>query len=257
MGFSLPLFLFWLKKGVSALILPPLLPFVLVFAGLVFIQRRWRGGFALAWLGAAIGVLTITPVVVDGMLAPLEPAAPLRLADARDAQAIVILGGGRVFDAPEYGGDTVSFLTLERLRYGARLARETGLPVLVSGGSPGGGRAPEALLMKAALEEDFHTPVSWTEENSLDTRQNAVNSAALLKAAGIGRIVLVTHAAHMRRAREEFVAQGLNVTEAPTAWLNSPHNNKILPALPNPGAAYAGWFALHEWLGLLASRLSR
>ena len=50
------------------------------------------------------------------------------------AKAVVILGGGVRRNAPEYGGDTLATLTLERVRYGARVARLTGLPVLVSGG---------------------------------------------------------------------------------------------------------------------------
>ncbi|MDR2031726.1 MAG: YdcF family protein [Azoarcus sp.] len=255
MELTLPLFLFWLKKLVSALVLPPLLPFVLIFAGLVFLWRRWRGGLALAWGGLVIGLLAISPPVVDGMLAPLEAEVPFRIAEAGDAQAIVILGGGRNIDAPEYDGDTVSRFTLERLRYGARLARGTGLPVLVSGGATGG-RTPEARLMKAALEEDFMVAVQWSEDASLDTRQNARNSATLLKAAGVRHIILVTHAAHMKRARSEFESQGLAVTAAPTAWMSS-QRDKSLPALPGPGSSTAGWYALHEWLGLLAYRLSR
>ncbi|MDR2260173.1 MAG: YdcF family protein [Azoarcus sp.] len=255
MELTLPLFLFWLKKFVSALVLPPLLPFVLVFIGLIFIWRRWRGGFILAWGGFIVGMLAISPPAVDGMLAPLEPEAPFRIADAGEAQAIVILGGGRRANAPEYNGDTVNRFTLERLRYGARLARGTGLPVLVSGGAPRGG-TPEAQLMKEALEEDFRIPVRWSERASLDTRQNARNSAALLKTAGIQHIILVTHAAHMKRARGEFESQGLTVTAAPTAWLGS-QRDESWPAMPGPNSSTAGWYALHEWLGLLAYRLSR
>ncbi|MDR1064655.1 MAG: YdcF family protein [Azoarcus sp.] len=250
-----PFFLFWTKKTISALVLPPLLPFVLVFAGLVFIRRRWRGGSVLAWLGLAAGVFLSMPVTTDRMLAALEPAAPIQPAEAEGAQAIVILGGGRMFNAPEYGGDTVGHMTLERLRYGARLARETGLPVLVSGGSPGGGTS-EAQLMKAVLEDEFRVPVTWMEDASFDTRQNARNSAALLKAAGIGRVVLVTHAFHMRRAQAEFASQGLDTVAAPTAWANSRHSGDILPALPSLGSFNAGWFALHEWLGLIARRFN-
>ena len=47
----------------------------------------------------------------------------------------MILGGGLRRSAPEYGGDTLGRLTLERLRYGAMLAKRTGLPVMVSGGT--------------------------------------------------------------------------------------------------------------------------
>ncbi|MDR1463403.1 MAG: YdcF family protein [Azoarcus sp.] len=251
-----PFFLFWMKKTVSALILPPLLPLVLIFIGLLFISRRWRGGAVLAWFGLAVGVLLVTPAVTDWMLSSIEPAAPIQPDEAKSAQAIVILGGGRMYDAPEYGGDTVGRMTLERLRYGARLARETGLPVLVSGGAPGG-RTPEALLMKAVLEDEFKIPVTWVEDAALDTRQNARNSAALLKPAGIGRVVLVTHAVHMRRSQAEFASQGLDTVAAPTAWLSSRYSGDILPALPNPSSFYAGWFALHEWLGLAARRVER
>ena len=54
--------------------------------------------------------------------------------DAADAEAIVILGGGTRRNAPEYGGDTLGRLTLERVRYGAQVAKLTALPVLVTGG---------------------------------------------------------------------------------------------------------------------------
>jgi uncharacterized SAM-binding protein YcdF (DUF218 family) len=255
MELTWPLFLFWLKKLISALILPPLLPFVLIFFGLVFIHRRWRGGYVLSWLGFAIGLASISPFVVDGLLAPLEPEAPLRITDAEGAEAIVILGAGRITNAPEYAGDTVNRYTLERLRYGARLARRTGLPILVSGGAPGGG-IPEAQLMKSVLEEDFQTTVEWMENASLDTRQNARYSAKRLRAAGVAHIILVTHAAHMKRARREFEAEGLAVTIAPTAWM-SHRGGGALPSFPGPASAAAGWYALHEWVGLLAYQLSR
>jgi uncharacterized SAM-binding protein YcdF (DUF218 family) len=142
------------------------------------------------------------------------------------------------------------------LRYGARLARKTGLPILVTGGAPGG-RTPEAQLMKSVLEEEFHIPVQWVENASLDTRQNARNSAGLLQPAGIRRILLVTHAAHMRRARNAFESQGFVVTAAPTVWLSGRNRGEIFAGMPGPRTAQAGWFAWHEWLGLIAYRLSR
>jgi uncharacterized SAM-binding protein YcdF (DUF218 family) len=257
MELTLPLFLFWLKKLISALILPPLLPFILIFIGLIFIWRRWRGGLVFVWIGFVIGIMLISPPIVDAMLAPLEPAAPIQINATSDAQAIVILGGGRRLNAPEYGGDTVNAFTLERLRYGARLARKTSLPVLVTGGTPlTRNKRPEADLMKAALEEDFQIPVQWTEANALDTHANARNSADILKPLGIQRIILVTHAAHMKRSRAEFESQGFTVTAAPTGWLIRQEKESLLP-LPSQVSSDAGWFALHEWLGLLALWVSR
>ena len=73
--------------------------------------------------------------VADGLLRLVDDSPPpVTLAQARSAQAIVILGGGVRRNAPEYGGDTVGRLTLDRVRYGAFVARATGLPVLVTGG---------------------------------------------------------------------------------------------------------------------------
>ena len=83
-------------------------------------------------------------------------------------------------------------------------------------------------------------------------------SAPLLKAAGVRRVLLVTHAAHMPRTRAEFESQGIEVVAAPTAWLgNLDTSDQVLTSLPSASSAYAGWYAMHEWLGLLAARLTR
>lgn len=249
--------LFWLKKLVSALVQPPLAPLLLIAFGLVLASRRRRAGLALAWIGVAVALFLVWPASVGWMLAGLETDPPLAASAARDADAIVIVGAGKRRFAPEFGGETVNRLALERLRYGARLARDTGLPVLVSGGAPTGER-PEAELMKRTLESDFGVPVRWAETRSLDTRQNAEFSAPMLKAAGVRRVLLVTHAAHMPRTRAEFEAQDIDVVAAPTAWLGKlDTSDQVLTALPSASSAYAGWYAVHEWLGLLAARLTR
>jgi len=254
---DLPHLLFWAKKLVATLILPPVGPLLLTAAGLLLIRRRPRLGWALAWGGVVVTLLLSTPASVGVLLRGQEDTPPLAMDAARDARAIVILAAGQRRSAPEYGGATLNRLSLERLRYGARLARGTGLPVLVTGGAPGA-EIPEALLMKDALEQDFGLQVAWTESASLDTRDNARNSTALLKEAGITRVLLVTHAAHMPRAAEEFRAAGLEVIPAPTAWLGDPDGTPE-PAdfVPSASGAYAGWFAAHEWLGRMAYRVSR
>jgi uncharacterized SAM-binding protein YcdF (DUF218 family) len=104
---------------------------------------------------------------------------------------------------------------LERVRYGARLARLTGLPVLVTGGSVYGGET-EAKLMREVLELELGVPVQWAESRSRTTHENAKYSADILRAAGIDRIVVVAHGVDMARARAEFEDFGLKVTPAPT-----------------------------------------
>jgi uncharacterized SAM-binding protein YcdF (DUF218 family) len=253
---DLPLYLFWAKKLVSVLVLPPLAPLLPIGAGLLLLHRHPRLGRGLAWGGLVLALLLSIPASVGLLVAGLERTPPLSMEAAAGARAIVILGAGQRRHAPEYGGATVNRLSLERLRYGARLARSTKLPILVTGGAYSD-EVPEALLMKDALERDFGVKVTWTESASRDTRENALNSAAILKKAGIDRVLLVTHAAHMPRAEAEFNAAGMEVIPAPTAWFGGTSETELADFVPSANSAYAGWFATHEWLGRAAAWLSR
>lgn len=248
--------MFWLKKIVSVLILPPLGPLLLAAIGLLLLPRRVRLGMVLAWSGVLSALGLSAPFVVSALVGPLERTPVLDLSAARSAQAIVILSGGKRSNAPEYGGETVNRLTLERVRYGARISRQTGLPILLSGGAPSSGIA-EALLMRDALERDFGLRAHWTEAASRDTRENARYSAEILKRAGMQRVVLVTHAAHMRRAQAEFAQAGIETVAAPTGFLggSGAGNTTVFDYLPSAASAYAGWITAHEWLGNLARKV--
>lgn len=243
-------FTFLLKKFVAALLLPPLLPLLCIAIGLLMLRRRPRLGRTLAWSGLLVAWLLSTPVVVNLITTPLEDVPILRPEDLARGEAIVILGAGAHRFAPEYGGPAPNRLALERLRFGARLARVSGLPVLVSG---------EAVPMAESLRFDFGIAPRWLEGGSLDTEDNSRDTARILRDEGIKRVVLVTHAAHMRRSVAEFAAQGIEVIPAPTAFLRGFEGDDpsvaFLDYLPGPTAAYSAWYALHEWAGLLALKL--
>lgn len=258
--------MFLLKKILSTLVLPPLGPLLLILAGLILGRRHPRSGRLLAAVGLIVSVVLMTPASVGLLLADLENHPPITDEALGQADAIVILAGGMRSHAPEFGEGTVNSRTLERIRYGARLARKSGLPVLVTGGAPQGGTA-EAEWMKRSLQEDFGITVRWVEAASLDTRENALLSARILHPEGLRRIALVTHAAHMRRAEAWFKSAGFEVLPAPTAYFTDKRpddaedaqpgaSGLFLGAAPSMSAAYAGWYAIHEWLGLLAFRLS-
>lgn len=241
-----------LKTILSALLLPPLLPLLVIASGLLLQARKPRLGRGLAWGGVLLSLFLITPVSVNLLTAPLESIPVLANADLARGEAIVILGAGQRRYMSEYGGPTPNRLALERLRYGARLARGSGLPVLVSGGGPTEMQS-EAALMAETLHVDFGVTPRWLEFRSPDTAGNARFSAPILRAAGIRRIVLVTHAAHMRRALREFESQGLEVIPAPTGFFTErTMGERFQDYLPGATAARASWYALHEWLGLLA-----
>ena len=245
---------FWLKSFLKAMVLPPAGPLLLAGLGLLLLGRHPRAGRALAAAGVILlAALSLSPVSYL-LQRSLGVAAPLDLQQAQHAQAIVILGGGTRPEAPEYGGDTLGGLTLERVRYGARIARLTRLPVLVSGGSVSGGD-PEAQLMQQALVEEFGIPVRWAEIDSRNTHENAVRSAAILRADGVRRVVLVGHSFDIPRARAEFLAQGIEVIPAPIA-IPSFALDDVLDLVPSMGALQGSYYAIYELLGLAVQRVT-
>jgi uncharacterized SAM-binding protein YcdF (DUF218 family) len=237
----------WLKALFKALVLPPTGPLLLAATGLWLIGRIPRAGRAIAWTGILLLLALSTPMVAFLLLTLVDTSPPLDVERARSAQAIVILGGGIRRHAAEYGGDTLGHLTLERVRYGARVARAISLPILVTGGSVFGGE-PEAQLMRAALEGEFGVPVRWAETRSRNTHENAVRSAEILIAEHISRIVLVAHSFDMPRARAEFAAQGIDAIPAPTG-IPRGEIDTPLDALPNLASLQSSYFALYEMLG--------
>ena len=237
--------LFVLRKALTALVLPPTGPLIVAFLGLATLTRWPRLGRRLAWLGLLTLLALSLPVVSDALVRSLDRSPPLNLAQVGDAGAIVILGGGVRRDAAEYGGDTLGRLSLERVRYGALVARQTDLPVLVSGG-PGFGTTAEAAIMKQALENEFGVKVTWAEVTSRNTHENAIRSAEILLAAGIRHVILVAHSFDMPRAKAELVAAGLRVTLAPTGIPGESFDLGDL--LPSVSALQLSHYAVYELL---------
>ncbi|HEX5337434.1 MAG TPA: YdcF family protein [Gallionella sp.] len=240
---------------IAAFLLPPLNLLLLLALG-IFLRHR-RPKLASLLLFASLGLLWLcsTPYFAEGALHLLEArTAPL---DSRrqQADAIVILGGGTYFRAPEYAGlDTIRDATLVRLRYGAKLQRETGKPILVTGGKPLSNSTSEAQQMRATLEQDFRTPVRWTEDSSDNTYENALNSYGILQKSGIKKIYLVTHAWHMPRSAEIFRRAGFEVIEAPTAFTTR-YQIDLLAFLPRAESLEDSKIFAHEAIGLLWYRL--
>ncbi len=237
---------YWLKALAKALVLPPTGPLLVAALGLALLRRSPRLGRALAW-GGVVSLLAISIPAISFLLRQgIGEWSAFDADRAKSAQAIVILGGGIRRDAPEYGGDTLGRLTLERVRYGARLAKQTRLPVLVSGGSVLGG-ATEASLMRRALQDEFGVAVRWTEDRSRDTHENGVRSAAMLRADGITRVVLVTHDFDVRRARAEFAAQGIETIPAPTG-MTGQEGGGALDFVPGMAGLMGSYYAIYEIL---------
>ena len=241
----------------TVLAVPPASLFVLLAVGLL-ISWRWRRlGRTLAALALVLLVALSLPVVANGLARALLPApTPLaRPLAPETCQAIVVPGGGVALQAPEWGRDTVGSATLARLRLAIALARESGLPLAVSGGRPlARQQASEAALMRRTAEQEFRHPVRWVEETSRTTRENAAETRALLAAEGIDTICLVTHATHMPRAAQAFRRAGFAVVAAPLA-LRSSAPAEPVDFLPQAGGLATSRTVLHETLGRLWYRL--
>ncbi len=238
---------------ISLLVLPPavfILPALLAF---MFRSRFPRFCATVQITSLLLLYLFSTAQVGDRLLASLEtfPALDIARLDAKANAAIVILAGDSNYTAPEYGGGpTVGALTLERLRYGAYLARQTGYPVLASGGEVDPGAGILSSMMDKSLRTDFNITPGWLEKKSRTTYENAFYSAEILKAANIETVYLVTHAWHMPRSAAVFEAAGLKVVAAPTAFTGDP-SSEAWTFFPGRQGVMNSALASHEYIGRL------
>ena len=232
-----------LKTLLKQLILPPVGPLLLALIGIVLIKRR--PGLARTFLIVGIGMLWLlsTPFISNAIAGLAQHYPPVDLRSAADAQAIVILGGGgqRAF-APEYAGPSADALLLERLNYGAFLAHKTGLPILITG------FLIEAQAMHDTLQRNYGIDARWVDNRAYDTFENARNSAQLLKADGVHRIILVTHASQMWRAVHEFTDAGIEVFPAPLG-MRVDHDPVVARYMPNVSALERSCAAVNELFG--------
>ena len=237
------LMLLRLKTLLKLVVLPPSGLLLLAILGVFLIKRRPALARACLILGLGSLWLLSTPVVSDAVASLTEHYPPLDLRNTAGAQAIVILGGGgqRAF-APEYGGPSADPYLLERLTYGAYIARKTGLPILVTG------FRIEASAMRDTLLRNFDISARWVDDQSYDTFENARNSVRLLEAAGINRIILVTHATHMWRSVHEFSAAGIEVVPEPAGILERNYTD-IMSYVPHAEALLRACAAVNELLG--------
>jgi len=218
----------------TALLLPPAsLALAAVLALALF---RGRLGRVLAMLGLIGLILLSLPVVSMALLASLDPPPEVVL-------------GGDVSRIPDSPGAVLGSLSLERVRTGAELQRRSGLPVLVSGGLVDDLPLTVGALMAESMASDFGVPVRWTEATSPTTWENAEYSAAILAAAGIRRVYIVTHAWHMRRSLLSFRHFGMQAVASPVRRDPWP-TFRLSEFMPRTQAWVNSFYAMHEWVGL-------
>jgi uncharacterized SAM-binding protein YcdF (DUF218 family) len=186
---------------------------------------------------------------------PLEWRYPVRPFSApAGLDAIVVLGGAvspAQFERPYHLPNAECF---SRCQHAAWIQRNTGLPVLVSGGLGSDRNPPVGATMRdLMLVSGVPADMIWVEDQSRSTHENAKFSAVVLRRHGAHRIVLVVDAQSMLRASACFEKEGIEVTSAPSRF--SELSAKVGDWLPGWKAVQGNEITLHETLGLFWYRL--
>ncbi len=251
-----------MRSLLMQVLLPPGGPLLIALLGLLFIRRRW--GRWLAGGGLLAALLLSVPAVVDalarryiGDAAPTDLSQRLQGWERRSDALVLVLGAGVMPAGDAQGGYELKPLTAERLRRGLWWSRQLQLPLGFSGGvSPRAepGAPSEAEVVQRVLAQLGLPPLELAESHSTDTRSNASESAKLLQARGMQRLLLVTHDLHMPRALAHFrqALPGVDIVPAPLgqraddAW----RPGDFLPSAEAARrSAYLGYELAARWAG--------
>lgn len=242
--------MFELVKLITAAILPPFNIILLLILALVLILIGYKKlAYTCAILGIVILYIFSIPYTSQKLTNSLITEDNLSLDDYKQAQAIVVLGGGLRDSKELYGKLATSAIELERVRYAAYLQKETGLPLLATGSSPNG--TSEADIIAQELQSFFNVPTKWIESKAKTTKENAAFSKAMLEKDGVHKIILVTNEWHMQRAKMLFEREGFEVLPASVGSGLTPdyYGLNYMYFIPQASALQSNMFALKEWIG--------
>jgi len=248
-----------LKPYLTALAMPPTPLLLIIFVGAVLINQKPKFARRIIFLSAGVLWLISTNVFsvwLHNKVIPNYPFITSKDLNQNKVQAIVVLGGGVVV-GPNVDDQQMSKTSLERLRLGIQLARQSGIPLMFSGGAGWGASdksLPEADVAEKVLRSAFDFNLQYKESSSRDTSENAKNSWNLLSKNEISRIALVTHSTHMPRASTEFKNIGFEVTEA-TVGEPANGSTNLLSLLPSPSSLELSHLILRELLAILIQKL--
>ena len=212
---------------------------------------KWLGGLTVAWLWLwmtpimtwVVGVPLEREFLVDGKV-PMVESFP-------EADAIVLLGGsmGAETNLSSYAE---MWSGADRVWQAARLYKAGKAQKVIATGN--GARDSTLPLLK-----DFGMP---SECVLFHDARNTEEEAKLVEGMGYKKILLVTSAWHMKRARLMFekYAPSVEVVCAPADFENSivaARPFSFSDFLPDPGVFMGNSVALHEWVGIVGYKLFR
>lgn len=197
--------------------------------------RRPRAAALVAALALTWIWIASTPLLA---LTLREGLATATVSSPPHADAIVVLGGGKL-PATDWSRTTT------RAGRGLTLWRDGFAPVLLVSGSDQADDLARGFTLSGVPGGDLRV-----ESHSVNTHENARNSAAILKASGLSEVLLVTSAIHMRRAAGCFRHEGIAVSPVPAD--DSHARLAVVPGwLPRRDALTLTARCLREYVALL------
>lgn len=247
--------IYLLKFGAS-FFLPPGIFFVILFYIAYKLLRRGEAKMsALLASVTLVFYLLSTQVVADELVRHLE--GQYSPPETVKGDAIVMLGGGAMKDTPDIDGrGTLTSHAAGRILTTARLYHLIKKPVILSGGQVFADSGNEAQIAKrtlmglGVLESDI-----IIENKSVNTTQNALYAAQIIKERGFKEPLLVTSAFHMPRSMLNFSRQGVAMIPYPADYQVNPtstfHYTKLRP---NPEKLLDSALVLQELLRTAVTR---
>lgn len=239
----------WLKKLISAFLLPYPIAIALLIAGLLLLwfTQRQRLGKILSSVSVLMLLLGGYDVFSGPLLLPLERPYPPLTAETLAAMtpaptAIVVLGSGFRTDKTLPPNDRLSGNGIVRLTEAIRLAHLLPSARLIVSDGVGQGESMALTAMIMGLPR---------ERITLEARSNDTSDEAALLPPLVGKepFLLVTSAAHMRRALALCRKQGLNPIAAATDFARANVEWTAGDLLPRAEGFLRADYALHEWIG--------
>lgn len=211
-------------------------------------RRRWLAGLGAALLAALLSVIGATDLPAR-LLATLEqPYAAVQLAALPAGDAVVMLGGQLTPSPNDVFGFEVDGAADRVLTAVEAVRQHKGRALVLGGGwNPDVPNPGEGELLRRWIVHWQVAPVPVHVLGACrDTRDEAERTRRLAETNGWRRVVLVTSAAHMRRAEATFRKTGLEVVCLPCdfealAALQTVRANYLVPGL-------RGFEMLHRYL---------
>ncbi|QQE79274.1 YdcF family protein [Alicyclobacillus sp. SO9] len=218
-----------------------------------FLRVRVYASFVIAV--ALILYLSSTSFVAYALIRPLEQSysPPKTL----NGDALVMLGAGATFGTPSITSlGNLSGDGANRLLTTALLYKETQLPIILTGLPVRDGTSPSLIAKANLVRLGVPSNRVFIDNHSLDTRQNAIHTKAILKHLGLSHPILITSAYHMRRAVLDFRNAGVQVLPFPCGYYaNEDKSISYNSFFPSADALKITETAIHEYVGILAAKM--